>query len=375
MRAAWLDIDLAAYQRNLRRLRDWCGTEILAVVKANAYGHGLVPVARAALAAGCWGAGVALPEEGAELRESGVSGRVVVLGLHLPDQADLVVEHGLESAVSSPGGVEALAAAARRGRGRAAVHVKVDTGMGRAGIEPEAAIALCHTVQSRPELRLAGLLTHFACSEAADQAGTGEQWARFEPLVSAARGLGPDPLRAHACNSAAALWFPPARLDLVRPGLATYGVPPAGRMLPVRLAPVLALRGRITQVRDVPAGQPVGYGSTWKAPRPSRLALVPIGYGDGLPWPASGQLGALPRGRQVPVVGRISMDQVVLDLTGHPPPDLGDPVTFLGSDGGAAITAADLAAQAGTIPYEILTRLSPRLPRVYTPDSPVQFTE
>ena len=370
MRAAWIEVDLEAYRANLRQLRASCGGRpVLAVVKANAYGHGLEPVARAAVAEGCPGVAVALPEEGFALREAGFQAPVLVLGLWPPDQAPEVTRARLACVVAQEEALGPLAAAARERGERVPVHLKVDTGMTRVGVAPEDALALCEAILARPELSLAGVMTHFASADE-DPDATAAQWARFQPVMEAIAARAPERPRFHAANSAAALWFPPAWLDFIRPGLVTYGVSPAvERPLPFRPRSVLSLHGRITQLRWVAAGARVGYGGTFTTTRPSLLGLVPLGYGDGLPWRCAGRLSALVRSRRVPVVGRISMDQVVLDLTDIPHVEPGDRVTFVGCQGAEEITALDLAQAAGTIPYEILTGMAARLPRVYRGES------
>jgi alanine racemase len=363
MRAAWLEVDLDAYRANVRALAEYAGTPVLAVVKANGYGHGIALIARAAVEAGCPGVAVALPEEGAELRAGGQPGRIVVLGLSLEEQADLLAEHELEPVVTRPQMLTVLSEAGRRRGEPVPVHVKVDTGMTRVGVEPEEALAFCGRTADDPHLRLAGVVTHFASAEDEDLSGVEAQWSRFEPLVAALRDFSAPPV-LHAANSAAGLWFPPARLDWIRGGLLTYGVPPAPRPLPFAVRPVASLKAKVVQVREVPAGRQVSYGGTWTTHRPSRLALVTVGYADGLPWALSNQGAALVHGRRAPIRGRVCMDQVVLDVTDHPPVAPGDEAVFIGRQGAEEITVGEIAALAGTITYEVLTRLSARLPRV-----------
>jgi alanine racemase len=363
VRAAWIEVDLEAYRSNLRALMAYTERPTLAVVKANGYGHGITLVARAALEAGCAGVAVALPEEGAELRAAGQGGRIVVLGLSLEEHAGLIAANDLEPVVTRAEVLRALSEEGRKRGNPIPVHVKVDTGMTRVGVAPEAALAFCGAVREDPHLALAGLLTHFASAEDEDLSSVKEQWDRFAPLAAEAARWSPPPV-LHAANSAAALWFPPARLDWVRAGLLTYGVPPAPRELPFPVQPVAALKAKIVQVREVPAGRAVSYGGTWTAPRSSRLALAPLGYGDGLPWSLSNCGKALVRGRRVPIRGRVCMDQVVLDITELPPMAPGEVAQFVGRQGEEEITVQEVARLAGTIPYEILTRLAARLPRV-----------
>ena len=363
MRAAWIELDLDAYRANLRALSDYTERPVLAVVKANGYGHGLVTMAAAAREAGCPGVAVALPEEGAELRAGGQTGRIIVLGLSLEQHAELLAEHELEPVVSREEVLLALAEAAQRQRTPTKVHVKVDTGMHRVGVPPNEALNFARRVHGDPDLTLAGVSTHFASADDEDLDSVEAQWNQFEPLARELQTWSPRPL-LHAANSAASLWFPPARLDCVRGGLLTYGVPPAPRELPFPVRPVASLKARIVQVREVPTGASVSYGGTWTAPRPTRLALVPLGYGDGYPWALSNRGEALVRGQRVPLRGRVCMDQLLLDVTELPSVGAGEIAVFIGAQGEEAITVSEVAAAAGTISYEILTRLAARLPRI-----------
>jgi alanine racemase len=364
MRAAWLEIDCDAYRANLKALSTHSGRPVLAVVKANGYGHGMQLMAREALASGCCpGVAVALAEEGAELRSGGLPGCILVLGLTLEDEAGLLVAHNLDAVVTRSEMLHALNAAAWDQRKTAAVHVKVDTGMSRVGVEPEEALAFCREVRDLPHLRLAGVMTHFACADEPERPETNRQWSRFEPLMRELAAWEPRP-SFHAANSPGALWFPDTGLDWVRAGIVTYGVNPGRAGLPFEARPVAALKGRVTQVKEIPAGRSVSYGGTWTAPRTTRLALVPLGYADGYPWTLSNRAEALIRGRRVPVRGRVCMDQLLLDVTALDPVAAGEEAVFLGRQGQESITAEELAAQAGTLSYEILTRWSARLPRL-----------
>jgi alanine racemase len=363
MRTAWLEINLNSYRRNLGALAAHTGRPVLAVLKANAYGHGLSLLAPVAMEAGCAGVAVALPEEGAELRAAGFEGRIVVLGVTLPEQAPVLVENDLEPTVIRAETALALSIAAAAEGKMIGVHVKVDTGMTRAGIEPEEALGFCSEVTSHPGLRLAGVYTHFAGAEAEDMSSVEAQWGRFRPLVEALSTWARRPI-VHAANSPAGIWFSPSWLDWIRGGIVTFGVPPGGRELPFEVEPVGTLKARLVQVREVPEGRKVSYAGTWTAPRPSRLALAPLGYADGVPWALGNRGCALVRGQRVPIVGRICMDQLVLDVTDLPPIEEGEEAVFLGRQGHQQITAIEWADLAGTISYEILTRLSTRLPRV-----------
>jgi len=372
MRSAWLEIDLAAYRANLAALRAHCGAGVLAVVKANAYGHGLVPLARAALAAGAEALGVALPEEGAALREAGdpalAAARIVVLGPALPEQATMVCDYRLEPVIASAEMVAAFALAACERALRLPVHLKVDTGMGRLGVEPDRAPALCQRIAAEPHLALAGVCTHFARADESEEA-TRAQWQRFLPVVEWVRAHAATSVRLHAANSAAALWFPLSALDWIRPGLATYGVNPGERPPPVPLRPVLALKARIALVREFPAGAAIGYGGTYVTPAPARLAIVPLGYADGVPWSLGNRGTLLVRGQPVPIRGRVCMDQILIDVTNLPGVAPGEEAVVIGRQGSATLSVEAVAATAGTIPYELLTRMAERLPRRYRDDA------
>lgn len=362
-RTAWLEIDCAAYRHNLKALSDLAGVPVVAVIKANGYGHGMELMAREATAAGCAAVAVAVPAEGVALREAGHAGRILVLAPTLEEEAAVLVEHELEPTVTRPSMLEALARAAEVRGTRAPLHVKVDTGMSRVGVGPEEALAFCARVRSYPDLKLAGVMTHFACADEPERPETAEQWSRFAPLVEALRAWEPRPV-LHAANSAAALWFPETRLDWVRGGLLTYGVSPTPRPLPLEVRPVASLKARVVQLKEIEAGRSVSYGGTWTAPRRTRLALIALGYADGYAWVLANRGEALLRGRRVPIRGRVCMDQILLDVTDLPGVEVGETAVFMGRQGEEEIRAEHLAEQAGTIPYEILTRLAARLPRL-----------
>ncbi len=362
MRPAWIEVDTGAYESNLRNLAEYTGRPVIAVVKANAYGHGLDICGPAAERAGAMAFGVALTEEGLALRQAGVEGRIFLLGLSLPEQSVEILASCLEPLVSRQEQLDAFEDAALRLNTSAAIHIKVETGMNRLGAVPDDAIQLIDRVVRSPRLRLAGVVTHFAAVES-DAALTDAQWAAFEPVLQLAQGLSPRPV-LHAANSAAGLWRPETWLDAVRAGIVSYGVPPAGPPAPFPLRPAASVKARLVQVSEVSPGARVSYGGSWTAAAPSRLAVAPIGYADGLPWSLSNKGHALVGGIKVPIRGRICMDQLVLDVTAVRNVGVGDEAVFIGRQGEATILAEDVAAAAGTIPYEILTRLSRRLPRI-----------
>lgn len=364
---AWVEVDLGAYQHNLREVARHTGTRVLAVVKANGYGHGMVPVARAAVEAGAAYLGVALVAEGVRLREAGLRETpVLVMGAALEGQAEAIAAHGLAQVVTRPELAAALQAAGARQRVRVPVHVKVDTGMARVGVAPGEALRFCRWVARQPHLQLAGVMTHFATSDEPDISYSREQLRVFRELEPALRAeFGPG-LLLHTANSGAIARMPESWLDMVRPGLVSYGIPPSPEPTPLALRPCLALRGRITQVREFPAGQRVSYGGVFTTERPTLLGVLPIGYADGYRRALSNRGEALVRGRRAPIRGRVCMDQTVLDLTDVPGARVGDVATLIGADGAERITAWDLGETIPTIVDEVLVGLGERLPRVYS---------
>jgi len=376
-RLAWLDVDLRAVVGNLRAVQQWVGpsTGVMAVVKANAYGHGLVPVARAAVEGGAAALGVALLEEGLELRQSGVAAPVVVLGAGLPEQAEALVAAGISQTVSTPEMAKALARAAERLGTRARVHVKIDTGMGRVGTAPEDAAELVTCVLEQPSLELEGIATHIGWDTPEHDGRTIAQAESFHRLLGQlARDCQARPRWRHAANSLVTLQCRPGHLDLVRAGLLTYGIVPSS--IPTsdprldrdpldRLLPALSLRARVTQVRGLPAGHPVSYGGTAVLDRPSRLAVVPIGYADGYPRSATNRGHVLIHNRCCPLVGAVCMDQIVVDVTDVPQAAPGDEVVLIGRQGAEEIGLRDLADRSDAILHEVVSGLSPRLPRVW----------
>ncbi|MDQ7859590.1 MAG: alanine racemase [Armatimonadota bacterium] len=351
----WATVDLDALEHNVRLLAARAPAALMAVVKADAYGHGAVAVARAALAAGAVWLGVAAPEEALELRAAGVDARLLILGSTAPAWLERVGAAGCEVTAS---GVADIAAVGRLGpRARPRVHIEVDTGMTRGGATlaqlPDVVVAA-----ARAGVAVAGVSTHLACADDQDSAATRAQLARFAEAVRVVRARFPSAL-AHAAASAGLVGFPDAALDLVRPGIALYGVPPAPHLDP-GLRPVMAVRSRVVRVLRVPAGTPVSYGATYRAATATTIATVPVGYADGYPRQLSGQGVMMVGGRRHPVAGRVCMDYTMLDV-GDAAVHEGDEVLVFGEE----LPAVEVAAAAGTIAYELLCRLGRRVPRVY----------
>ena len=373
MRPTHAEIDLSAVSANVSLACRLAGrdTQVMAVVKADAYGHGAVPVSKAALEAGATWLGVAVPEEAAPLRAAGITSRILVLGPIAPDQADLVVALDLDQTVCDPSLAEAVDRVARA-RGRViSLHLKVDTGMHRVGIRPQQVQSVAERIAALRSVRLVGLMTHLAAAEAEDPAFAREQLARF---AEAERGLAAAGVRAsvrHAANSAALIFLPEARLNLVRPGIMLYGCHPRGRQRHIEplLTPALRLRTVINHIQEVARGDSVSYGRTFVAPRDLCVATLPVGYADGYGRLLSNQGHVLIRGLRVPIVGRVCMDMTMVDVTGVPDVRVGDEVVLIGRQGAEEITADDVAELQGTISYEVLCRIGPRVPRIYLPSS------
>ena len=366
------EIDLGAVQRNLLRFRQAIGptVAVFAVVKADAYGHGAVAVARA-LEPLCNALAVSLVEEGLELRAAGIRAPIFVLGAYYNRHQDEVLSERLTPVAYDVGDLERFAAAAgRRGR-RVDVHVKVDTGMSRLGVGVGELPGVLARVKELPGLRLAGLCTHFASADLPDVGATEDQLAAFEGCMQQAAREGFTELAHHAANSAAAVRFPRARLSAVRPGLALYGAMPSRDVALAGLEPALRLATRIMAVHDIGVGTPVSYGGQWRATRASRIATLPLGYADGYPRHVRGA-STLVAGRRVPIIGAVCMDMLMIDVTDVPASEagVGSAVTLIGRDGGEQITVDDLAGWAGTINYEILCGISKRVPRILR-DAPV----
>jgi alanine racemase len=356
------EIDLSALSHNLRatraRLRD---AKLYAVVKADAYGHGLGPIARAFESQGVDGLCVALAEEGLMLRAVGVTSPILILSGGNGDAHERVLSAHLTPVVYDYTQAAAFARAAHDKP--VAVHLKIDTGMSRLGVTLPELGALLDALRGLPNLRLEGVMTHLASAES-DDALTALQLRRFDEALALVRAAGHAPRFVHAANSAGTFLHVAAQHDLVRIGLALYGVAPVPSLQP-ELRPVLALRSEVLALREIPEGAGVGYDQTFRASRPTRIATVPIGYGDGL-MRAAGNRGVMLVGAtRCPIVGRISMDLTTLDVTDLPACAIGDEVMVIGAQGDARLSASDLAAACGTIAYEVLTNISPRVPRVY----------
>ena len=339
---------------------------MIAVVKANAYGHGAIPVSRSALGAGADWLAVAIPEEGIELRAAGIRAPILVLGLTLPEQAHLFAEHDLTATVATLEGLQAFQQIGERYKQPVRVMLKLDTGMGRIGVQPEDAVSFARQAQNLSGLKIQGLFTHFATADEADPTFTLTQLDRLRQALAGLQAAGVDLPIVSAANSAATDSYPDAFFNAVRPGIILYGLPPdPGMKLHLALEPVMSLVTRIVFIKHVPAGTPVNYGCTYRTAAPTWLATLPIGYADGYSRHLSNKATVLVRGSRRSVVGRICMDQTVIDLGPDCDAAVGDEVVLCGRQGDAEITLTELAGLAGTINYELACGISPRVPRIY----------
>lgn len=367
-RWAWIEVDPAAIRHNVEWFRRHVApAAVMAVVKADGYGHGAEVAARAAVAAGASALGVATLAEGIALRRAGLDVPILVLSEQPHGELDRLVAHRLMPTVYRPETVAVLAESARRARSDVAVHVKVDTGMQRVGADPDQALAILADLRATAGVRPAGLFTHFACADEPDRPANAAQHECFERLLASVDDELRSGLTVHAANSAAALTRPTAHYDMVRLGVAMYGISPGAGVdaHTAALRPALAVRARVGFVKDVAAGSSVSYGHRHTFAGTRRVATLPLGYADGVRRQWSGG-DVLIGGRRHPIVGVITMDQLMVDLGEPGEADdvgVGTLVTLLGADGDDEITAAEWAERVGTIGYEIVTGLNARLDR------------
>jgi alanine racemase len=380
LRPAWVDVDLAALENNLARIRERLAgspvpPKVMAVVKADAYGHGAVGVSRALEAAGVDWLGVALLEEGAEIRRAGVQLPVLVLGTARPEKIALYARYRLTPTLSSLAELLRWQDWTAGQREPQPVHLKVDTGMSRLGVAMDEVPRALAILRGSSGLRLAGLLSHFGDADDLGSPRNPAQEERFAAVLALLEPGEREGILIHMANSAAALHRPESRFALVRIGISIYGLDPVDETTDLEprmgLRPVMAVRARIVQLREVPAGTPLSYGGRTVTRRRSRIAVVPVGYADGYAWRLTGKAEALVRGRRVPVAGSVTMDMTLLDVT-EAGAELGDEVVLLGRQGDEEITATELAAHAGTISWEILCHLGLRLPRRYVREGRVE---
>ncbi len=368
MTTTYAHVDLTSLVHNLavikQRLSGSCG--ILAIVKANAYGHGADKTARALVQQGVTRLAVVSVNEGAALREAGITADIVVLGTVSDDQLPEMLACRLTPVVSDIRRLPALANAAAAKNLALPIHVKIDTGMGRLGLSPDEAVALFDQVETLKTLRVEGVMTHLADADGKTAEQTEQQLARFRDALALLRSRGATFPLVHAANSAALVRFPDAHFSLVRPGIMLYGyhtLPPSVAALDLR--PVLTLKTTVGQLRTIPPGAPVSYNGTFVAARRTRIAVLPVGYADGYNRRLSNRGAVLIHGRRAPVVGLVCMDMTMVDVTDIPDVQVEDEVVLIGRQGDEAIWADEIAEWTGTIPYEVLCCIGPRVPRIY----------
>jgi len=361
----WAEIDLDAIAANVAGIKAFVGpsVDVIASVKANAYGHGLLPVARTALDAGASWLAVHRIQAAIALREAGVDAPVLLLGHAMPSAVDLILSHSITPTLVDWETARLISAKAA---GPVAVHVKVDTGMSRYGLEPERAADFVSEVAGLPNLKIQGLFSHFASADEPNLDFAHSQWENFQAILQAISDAGHNIPMPHICNSAGIITMPEAHLAAVRPGCLIYGMAPSPESVPhFPLRRALALKSTIIKVRDLAPSTTISYGRTFTTRRPTRVGLVSLGYGDGYARLISNRGSVLVHNVRAPIRGRICMDQLVVEITGIPGVRVGDEVVAIGRQGDSEITAEEVGGWAETINYEVTTGLLPQVVRVY----------
>lgn len=365
---SWVEIDLDSFRQNWAEIKRLVspGVKILQAVKADAYGHGAIEISRAAVKNGVYGLGVANADEGVQLRVGGIETPIIILSPSTAAEIDEIIKYNLIPSVSDIHFAVELSAKLVEKEKRAPVHIEVDTGMGRGGAISGDAIAMVKDVLALPNIEVEGIFSHLSVSEAQDDEYNALQWERFDKILKGLEKEGIAISLRHISNSGGLIDFPAFNLDMVRPGIMTYGVYPGpGMEAKAKLAPVMTFKTTVVILKDFPAGYSIGYGKTYVTEKLTRIATIPVGYGDGYGVVMSNRGEALIRGRRAPIVGRISMDMCTVDVTHIPECETGDEVVLMGRQGKEYISATEIAEKAGTISYEILCALGKRAPRVF----------
>lgn len=369
LRPTWAEIDLGAIRHNIQqfRLHISSRTQLMAIVKADGYGHGAVQVARTAVAAGVSFLCVGMVEEAIELRENGLTTPILILGFTPQEYASYLVQYNLTPSVFTLAEAQAFSRAAVQSATRLDVHIKVDTGMARVGCQAGEADSFVQQIAALPGLQVAGLYTHFASADQADLTFARLQLSRYLALVQRLEAQGIMIPFKHVANSAAAICMPEAQLDIVRLGIGLYGLYPSAEVSQkqIQLRPAMTLKAKIIYIKDVPAGVGVSYGSTFVTTQPTRIATLNIGYGDGYRRQLSNLGQVLVHGKRVPIVGRICMDQTMINVQDVAGVQAGDEVVVFGRQNGAQLPADEVASWLDTINYEVVTAISRRVPRIY----------
>ena len=362
--STWVEVDLSAIKNNIQKMRTLTGTPVMVVVKANGYGHGAVPVARAALEAGASWCAIARADEAVELREAGVDCPLLMLGHHPQNRVGDMIDLEVSLTLWDEAQARAVHRAAEEMEKKARVQLKVDTGMSRLGVQPGQAARLIRLIRSLPHLHLEGIFTHFATADEADTDTADEQEQKFKDLLSRLERDNLLPELIHAANSAASLSRPDAHFDLLRVGISIYGLNPSPECtLPDEFQPALSWKSVLSQVKTLPPGRGISYGHIYTTRGEERIGTIPVGYADGYHRVTGSEV--LVRGKRVPVIGRVCMDQIMVNLDGVPEAGEGDEVVLVGKQGGASYTADDLARVWDTVNYEVVCAIADRVPRYY----------
>ena len=367
---SWVEVDLGHFAANWQEIRKLLAPDVrvMQIVKADAYGHGAIEISNAALANGASFLGVANADEGVQLRVSGITAPIVILSPATVPEIDQIIKYGLTPSVSAPGFARELHKKAFNAGLILPLHIEVDTGMGRGGMFRKEALETILEIAALPNLKIEGIFTHFSESEITSFYNS-LQWEEFQDILRRIEATGVKIPFRHISNSGAIINYPQCNLDLVRPGLITYGIHPSAETREkIALSPVMSFKTRVALIKEFPEGYGIGYGRTFITRKPTRIATIPVGYGDGLGWLLSNQGEALVRGARVPIVGRISMDMCALDISGIKDGKVGDEVVLMGSQGNETITAEEIAAKSHSISYEILCAVGKRAPRVFCRD-------
>jgi len=370
MRPTRVEINLTKLDKNIQKIKSLLkpDTELMAVVKANAYGHGIVEVAKQALKSGARFLGVAVPEEGVQLREAGINCDILVLSGIDIDQIDLVVDYNLSVCIFSIDMAKLINQKAGNKQKKTKVHVKIDSGMGRIGVRSiDEATRLCIEIEKMDYLILEGIFTHFACADECDDNGYSVmQLERFNKVLGEIEKAGIKPRWIHAANTASIINYPESHYNLVRTGIGMYGYEPKySTKKGLGLEPVLNWHTKIVYLKEIGLGCSVSYGRTYIAEGPRKVATLPVGYGDGYSRLLSNKGWVIIRGRKAPIIGNICMDQMLVDVTDIPDVQIGDDVVLIGHQGNESIYADDIAKLYGTISYEVVTNINKRVPRIY----------
>jgi alanine racemase len=360
----WLEIDLGAFKSNIQLMNRITGKPVMAVIKANGYGHGLVEIARAAFEGGASICGVARVEEAIRIRKKGIHGKILVMGGAMADSIAFVLKEDVQVTVSDLATAKEFSDAALKLGGVVHVHAKVDSGMNRLGVPVEQGSDFLKSLRLLPGIRVDGLFTHFARADEVKAGTTEQQLSRFKGLLAGVEKAGLRPLLVHSANSAASLFFPAARFDMVRPGIALFGINPSEEaVLPEGFKPVLEWKTRLISIKDIPAGSGISYGHKYITSKQEKVGVIAVGYADGFRRVPGNEV--LVCGKRARVIGNICMDQCMVNLDAIPEAEMGNEVVLIGRQGNERITAEMIAKHWGTISYEVVCGLTARLPRIY----------